>query len=124
MISCREEYELPLKNPGKKPSGYGYVTGLNSVDSKVLFAVELPQSGKYVIVIGYATTTGQRATSSLYINDIKTGDQLVMPKTADETAWQTVEQSITLQKGLNYIAVQCDEGDNGLFNLDYIQIKY
>jgi len=120
--SCREEYYLPIKGPAKN-SSFSYATGFDAVGSKVLFAVELSQSGRYLIEVKYTTTTDQAATASLYINDIKIGEQLALPKTSDESDWKVIERNITLQKGLNYISIQCEEGDNGLFNLDYIQIK-
>lgn len=123
--SCREEYVLPVKGNGTaiKHSGSDYVTGFNAIGSKVLFAVELSQSGAYKIQIVYSTTTTQKATASLYVNDLKTGEQLALPKTADVSDWQIIERTIILQKGINYITIQCDASDNGLFNLDYIKIE-
>ena len=126
VLSCREEYVLPVKGAnGKvlKHSGSGYVTGLNVIGSKVLFAVELSQSGTYKIQLVYSTISTQNATVSLYVNDLKIGDQLALPKTSDGSDWQIIERTITLQKGINYLTIQRDASDNGLINLDYIQLK-
>lgn len=126
VSSCREEYVLPIKNTGgvsTNHSGCNYVSGFGTIGSKVLFAVQPQKSGSYKLEIRYVTTANQTATASLYINGKIVGDQLRFPKTSDQNDWQTIERQITLNQGVNYIAIQYDAGDNGQFNLDYILIK-
>jgi hypothetical protein len=124
--SCRQEYILPLEENGGKAinySGSGYVTSFRTSGSKVIFAVDISGSGDYFIDIAYSTTDKRDATVSLYINDKKVGGQLVLPETSNESEWALLKQKIILNKGLNYISIQNDADDNGLFNLDYINIR-
>lgn len=123
ISSCKEEYELP-SGGGDNAISYngGYVTGFHTFGSKVLFAIDIAEAGQYNLHINYATTEKSNATASVFINDVKY-TQINMVRTLHETDWQTYSQQIILQKGINYIAIQRDVGDNGLFNLNYIEIK-
>lgn len=104
-------------------SGPGYVENFENPGAKVLYAISVPEKGDYELQIRYANATGNTGTASLYVNDMKTNGLLPLPNLTDWNTWSTVSTSISLQEGMNYIAIQHDSGDNGLFKLDYIQIK-
>lgn len=103
-------------------SGAGFVDKFETVGAKVLFAVNAPSAGNYNLYLRYANSMGSTRTASLYVNDVSQG-QISMPNLANWDTWGTVQQSVTLNAGVNYIAVQYDAADTGYFNLDYIQLS-
>lgn len=121
--SCKEEYDLPPVGDNNTTSYKGgYVSGFHTFGSKVLFAIDIAEAGQYNLDISYATTEKSDASASIFINDTKYV-QINMPQTPDETDWQIYTQRVILKNGINYISIQRDIGDNGLFNLNYIEIK-
>lgn len=122
LTSCKEKYELPpVTEEEEKAYAGGYATGFNSIGTKVLFAIEIENPGTYNLGICYATTDKQTATASIYVNDIK-HKQVIMEQTQHPTEWQTADCKVNLKKGINFIAIQRDSDDNGMLNLNYIQI--
>jgi hypothetical protein len=103
-------------------SGNGYVTGFEHGGS-VLITVDVPATGEYSLDIRYGNSSGKSATGSLYINDKKHAEQLNMPDLKNGSDWETILVNISLQAGTNFVSIQKDEADNGLFNLDFIQIN-
>lgn len=104
-------------------SGTGYVESFDKSDSKVLFAVEVPSKGEYSFEVAYANPSNNIATASLYVNDKKVKSQISMAGLGKDNIWAISNMKITLEKGLNYISIQKDQADNGLFILDYIKLK-
>lgn len=103
-------------------SGNGYVTGFEHGGS-VLIAVDVPSAGEYLLDIRYGNSSGKAATGSLYINDKKHAVQLNMSALKNGSDWETIQVNVSLHAGTNFISVQKDEADNGLFDLDFIQIN-
>lgn len=103
-------------------SGNGYVTGFDK-EGSVLIAVEIPEEGMYQLQIRYGNSSGVTATGSLFINDQKYKKQLYMPSMDNKNEWDNLNIEVFLQTGINYIHIQKDKYDNGLFNIDFITIK-
>jgi hypothetical protein len=103
-------------------SGSGFVDKFETIGAKVLFAVSVTTEGTYSLNVKYANATGTTGKASVCINDAKVTGQLNMPTLANWDTWGTVSKTISLNAGINYIAIQCDSEDKGLFKLDYIQI--
>ena len=106
----------------KNYSGPGFVDKFESPGAKVLYAVSVAADGKYRLKAAYANASGTGRTASIYINDKKSPGQLNMPNLASWDTWGMADKIVSLKAGVNYIAVQYDPGDNGMFNLDYIQL--
>lgn len=103
-------------------SGPGFVDNFENIGAKLLFAVSVPAADEYTLKVNYANASGTERTASIYVNDNKVNGQLMLPNLPDWNAWQMANKKIALKSGVNYIAIQYDTGDNGKFNLDYIQI--
>lgn len=103
-------------------SGNGYVTGFEN-GGGFFVAVDVPSEGKYTLQIRYGNSSGVPATGSLYVNETKYQKQLNMPDLKNENNWETLSLEVYLRAGTNFISIQKDEADNGLFNLDFIQIS-
>lgn len=103
--------------------GAGFVDKLETVGAGVLFAASVKSEGNYQLNVRYANATGTTRTASIYVNNAKQPRQLKMPKLANWDTWNHVSKTLFLKEGVNYITVQYDPEDNGLFHLDYIQIK-
>lgn len=104
-------------------SGPGYVTKFDTIGAKVFFAVSVPAKGDYRLNARYANSIGKAGTASVYINDARLDGQLSMPPLSGRDTWGIADKTVTLNAGVNYLAIQYDAGDNGLFDLDYIQIE-
>ena len=104
-------------------SGAGFVDNFETPGAKVLYAVEVGADGKYTLKAAYANASGTGTTASIYINDKKVPGQLKMPNLINWDTWCIADKVISLKAGVNYIAVQYDPGDNGMFNLDYIMVE-
>lgn len=102
--------------------GPGFVDNFETVGAKVLFAVSVPSKGTYSLDVKYANSTGTIRTASVYLNDAKVPGPLSMPTLANWDTWDTAGKSISLNTGINYIAIQYDSENNGQFNLDFIQL--
>ena len=103
-------------------SGPGFVDKFETTGAKVFLAVSVPSNGTYKLNVRYANSTGMTRTTSVYVNEAKVRGQLKMPNLANWDSWSTVSKAVSLNAGVNYIAIQNDSEDNGLFNMDYIQI--
>ena len=103
-------------------SGSGYVDRFDAVGAKVLFAVSVATKDVYALKVTYANSIGRTCTASIYINDSKLSEPLSMPTFTSWDMWGTVSKNLELNKGVNYISIQHDSEDIGLFNLDYIQL--
>lgn len=104
-----------------KYSGSGYVDDFQNTGASILLAVEVPAKGEYTLQIRYANSEKESGTGSVYINDNKISKQMGFP-VLDKNEWGTVSTRVSLVQGINFISIQKDKGDNGLFCLDYLQI--
>ncbi|WP_342767262.1 TIM-barrel domain-containing protein [Bacillus taeanensis] len=107
--------------------GVGYITGLNTKDSKVMIAVEVPKSGKFPITMKYANGNAETGTLSLSVEDVKKNvieapTTVSFPSTQDK--WGTVEESVQLNKGLNLITLEFTAKDTGAVLMDSIQVEF
>lgn len=103
-------------------TGPGFVDKIETVGAKVLFAVNASSAGTYNLYIRYANGSGNHRTASLYVNDVK-NSQINMTSLSNWETWSNVQKSVTLNAGINYIAIQYDSTDTGHFNLDFIQLN-
>lgn len=103
-------------------SGNGYVSGFDKGGS-LLTAVEIPEDGMYQLQIRYGNSSGATATGSLYINDQKHAQQLRMSDLKNKNEWGDLTVNVSIKSGINYINIQKDAQDNGLFSIDFIQIQ-
>lgn len=104
-------------------SGIGYVDNFKNVGSKVLFVIKVPTTGTYKLNLRYANATGTSRTASLYVNDLKESEQLIMKELSKGISWSTISKPVFLEAGENSLAIQYDFNDNGLFVVDYIQLE-
>ena len=104
-------------NQHVKVEGF-YVKGLENVNARVEFDVEVDAAGIYTLhVLGYNYSKGT-ATCSLYVN----GQKQSQLGFQEQSNWSEKVVQVSLAAGINQIAFQRDAGDNGQFYLDYIEI--
>ncbi len=102
-------------------TGTGFVDQFETVGDAVTFDVNADATSNYTLDLKYAAGAAE-GTRSLYVNGVKTAD-LTFPKTANWDTWQTITESIGLNKGKNTIKVQYDTGNVEGINLDHIVLK-
>lgn len=101
----------------ERPNGFGYVSGFEN-GGDVLYAVEVASAGNYQIVVrGRATEEGVPGTGV-----ISAGSSQASFTFANIGAWQDANVTLSLEAGVNDITVSAGDG-NGLFHLDYIELK-
>jgi len=105
-------------------SGFGYTEMPVGTDCKTLIAVEAPKAGNYNLNINYASAGARQQNASIYVDDIKQGEQLKLNPTDDWNSWSIATKSIQLKKGINYISIKGDANNNAPFNLDYFEIHF
>lgn len=95
------------------------VAGLNKKDASVGFDVKVENSQSYKLYIVGLTSSDVSATGSVYVNGV-INSQI---KFDVSPQWTKILLNVTLNAGLNSIVIKRDLKDNGLFFLDYIEIK-
>lgn len=103
-------------------SGNGFVDNFENIGAKLLYAIHVPATGVYTLKATYANASGTGRSASIYVNDSKMSEQLIMPDLRDWNIWGKADKIVSLKAGVNYIAIQFDTGDNGKFNLDFIEV--
>ncbi|MDO6695321.1 CBM35 domain-containing protein [Aliiglaciecola sp. 3_MG-2023] len=105
-------------------SGFGYVADIVHEGDSVALTVYAPNAGEYSFGTRYAMgldgPSGDR-TLSVYVNNIDQGDSTFVTTGAWDS-WATVQDTITLNTGLNVIRFQNDIDNTGWVNLDFITL--
>lgn len=104
-------------------SGPGYVEFGPNQSPNLLLAVQMPRSGSYTLRAIYGNTSVHTAQADVIVNDALGKQTLVMPGGQQPNTWHTVQCTVALQEGLNYITLQRNPGNNTPFNLDYLTIE-
>lgn len=118
MSSCKEDWTVKNVPPiPEVAQGFGYVSGFENGGS-VMFAVEAPAAGSYTIeVVGRGTTEGSAGTG-----EISCGTSSAPLTFSNLGSWAGQTVSLQLQAGTNDIIISAGQG-NGLFHIDYIELK-
>lgn len=116
--SCKEDWTIKDVPPiPESAQGFGYVAGFDGGGS-VLFAVEVPADGTYTIgVVGRGTTEGTAGTGEITANGTS-----VALNFANLGSWGEQTVTLPLKAGINDIEIS-GNGGNGLFHIDYIELK-
>ncbi len=110
-------------------SGGGFVDRLSSdhVGANVVIGVQADKAGSYNLAVRYANATGSASTGGVTVTNLSgtqiSSGTLTLPNLANWDTWGTVNQTVTLQKGLNLITISRGSGNTGSFNLDYIELN-
>lgn len=102
--------------------GTGFVAGYEGSGAATEFTVDVPAGGAYNTTLRYANGSGITRTVSIYVNGVKI-KQTSLPALANWDVWGTQAESLNLQAGGNTITYKFDAGDNGLINLDQIELR-
>lgn len=125
LISCKDA-DSGQDNTDKQEQNYsgpGYVTGLKQSAANVLFAVEVPQPGNYLLEMKYRNTGTTDATASISINNTPANKEVQLLAQANNNLWQSAETDVSLQNGINYIIIQNGTPNSGIIELDYIKLR-
>lgn len=116
--SCKEDWTIKDVPPiPESAQGFGYVAGFENGGS-VLFAVEADADATYTIaVVGRGTTEGTAGTGKISANGMS-----VALSFSNLGSWAEQAVSLPLKKGINNIEISA-AGGNGLFHIDYIELK-
>lgn len=109
-------------------SGSGFIAPTNVGDPSgysVTWLANVPASGTYTMDVRYANGDygaglGTR-TMDVWTNGSDQGP-LSMPTTTEWSNWATAGETVTLQKGLNTVALKCGTDKNCVVNLDYMSL--
>ncbi|MGG6309310.1 carbohydrate-binding protein [Paenibacillus macerans] len=102
--------------------GTGFVAGYEAGGAATEFTVNVPTGEAYNTTLRYANGSGITRTVSIYVNGAKV-KQTSLPALANWDVWGTQTENLTLQAGSNTITYKFDAGDNGLINLDQIELR-
>ncbi|MGI4742631.1 MAG: CBM35 domain-containing protein [Janthinobacterium lividum] len=119
--------QLTSANAASSFAGYtgtGYAENITAAGaSAVTFTVNAPTTGPYGLRLRYAAAVppNQVRTLSVWVNGARV-TQAQFPGTNAWTAWATQAVAVTLSAGSNTVSYRYDTGDNGVVNLDYLQL--
>lgn len=116
---CTNEDETEDGNNQKATVEGFYVKGLENINARVEFDIEVDAAGTYTLHIMAFNYSQGTATCSLYVNGRKQS-QLGFQ---EQFNWSEKVIDIPMVAGVNQIAFQRDANDNGQFYLDYIEIE-
>lgn len=124
LSSCQASDSAPDNSsvPEQEYSGIGYATGLEQPDANILFAVEVPQSGNYLLEVRYRCTGTTDASALVIINDAPTVKQLQLFAHTNPATWQSAIMKISLLSGINDVIIKNGTASGKLSELDYITI--
>lgn len=115
---CSKEGETEDgNNQPVKAEGF-YVKGLENINARVEFDVEVDGAGTYTLHVMAFNYSKGTATGSLYVN----GQRQSQLGFQEQSNWSEEVVQVSLAAGINQIAFQRDASDNGQFYLDYIEI--
>lgn len=101
-------------------NGTGYVSELNNIGAMVMFAIDVETSKSYDMDVRYKTNSEFKdATVTLYVNDVMI-QNLTLPMSKN---FRTINVTVPLTSGSNYIVLKTETSDNGEYCLDYIELK-
>lgn len=126
LFSCSASDDSGQENSNRQPpthSGPGYVTALEHPDANILFTVEVPRPGDYLLEISYRTTGTGNAEAVILINDAPAEKRLQLPAQPAPEVWQSTETVVSLRSGLNSIVIRNGTADAALSELDSITLK-
>lgn len=103
-------------------TGEGFTDGWDNQNDSVSFIVDGGAAGGTKdLRIRYAVGNASTRTLSLYVNGVKV-KQLSFPATLNWDTWGSVMESVTINSGVNTIMLRYDAGDNGIINVDNMDI--
>ncbi|WP_445505412.1 TIM-barrel domain-containing protein [Niallia sp. 03091] len=106
--------------------GFGYIKGLDKNGSKVTIAIDMPESGQFPLAIKYASKNDEESNLSLSAED-EEKNVIDTPKTvsfpASKDKWNTVKDSIQLNKGENLVTLEFSNENKGSVLLDSLQFE-
>lgn len=112
-------YGITVYNNHADYSGTGFVAPFWVEGDYVEYNIQKALAGEQNIVLRYSNGYPDDRTISLYVNGEKIR-QVVLPNTLDWEHWGDRVDKVKLNEGDNTIRFQVDNGDNGMFNIDYI----
>jgi len=112
-------YGITVYNNHADYSGTGFVAPFWAVGDYVEYNIQKAEAGEQNIILRYSNGYPDDRTISLYVNGEKIR-QVVLPNTLNWELWGDRVDKVTLLEGDNVIRYQVDNGDNGMFNIDYI----
>ncbi|TVL88983.1 carbohydrate-binding protein [Streptomyces sp. SAJ15] len=113
---------------GAQAKGGTYVGGFNKVGASATWSLDVPDSGKYTLFVGYGVP-GKDASSTLTINGQARTQSLNLKNWAKagegqwDKGWTHSYAWLELNKGTNTIKISCEQGDKCEFNLDQVWMK-
>lgn len=103
-------------------SGTGYAEGFayNS-SARADFAVNVTSAGSRAIKIRYAAGGGAASGQDLYVNGAKV-KTLSLSSTGSWSTWADLNETVTLNSGVNTISIRSNANTGSIANLDYIYV--
>lgn len=119
LSSCRNDWTIKDMPPvPEKADGAGYVEGFDATGAAAVIPVEVDAGGSYRIAVrGRATEDGTAGTGQ-----IACGASTAALTFDQAYTWGDCEVTLDLAAGVNYLEIS-GEGANGLFQIDYLEIR-
>lgn len=116
--SCKEDWTIKdVPVIPEKAVGPGYVAGFEE-DGSLIIPVEVAADGNYTVTVtGRASEDGTTGTGT-----VSCGGADADISFAKAGSWSTCDVTLPLKKGANDVVIS-KGGGNGLFHVDFIDVK-
>jgi sucrose-6-phosphate hydrolase SacC (GH32 family) len=105
-------------------SGSGFVHGYYDNDTaKASFAVEVPATGFYKMIVRYSAGNGASSNIGLYVNGAKLRNITFDATDPNWDTWNNTMEVVKLSAGANTIDLKADAASTACINLDYISLN-
>ncbi len=114
-------YHAVVEDKNSGYTGNAYVNFDNESGSFLEMTVGMKDSGMQILVIRYANGTAAARPMEIRLNDSTIFNELNFEPTDDWTQWDTIQLSVSFQKGINYLKF-ISTGSEGGPNIDHLEI--
>lgn len=103
-------------------TGSGFVSGLESVGTKVDFYVDAPSGGNYSSTLRFCNAHGVIKSLNLYVNGVYQTTANLPSSGTNWNVWSDWTRTLSLNEGQNVVSFRYDSSNSGYVNLDNLTV--
>ena len=120
LMSCKNDWTIDdadLPPIAENSDGFGYVGNFTGEGASVLFAVEVPVTRDYTVIVRGRASSDIPGAGVFKVN----GDEKQI-SFDEQYVWKDQTVTVRLNQGVNDVDI-CKGSGNGMFFIDYIELK-
>lgn len=120
LMSCKNDWTIDdadLPPIVENSDGFGSVGDFTGEGASVLFAVEVPVTDDYTVIVRGRASSDIPGTGIIKVNGSE--EQVSFN---EQYVWKDQTVTVRLEQGMNDIDI-CKGSGNGMFFIDYIELK-